>query len=214
MDLLARNQYIRTTRKGSSPCRVGENGYRHGTSSRSTLSKALDRASTLSCVFAVVEPFQTGWKPVVSGLFSPAQRDPGVWLFSCAPDIGRAEASLTGPHQSPHPVRRASKVQEGRISPALVQALSVYDTAEKVGWSTCISLTRGKRPKPRAVRSAPGQACSLLAFTVVDSEQQAGVPRYRTPAHRSGCAIGLSVERQLGFRKFVNARKGTNTRAS
>ena len=97
---------------------------------------------------------------------------------SYAPNSGRPEtwpeARLTGTHQSRHPVRRASslpgraparpsKVQEGRISPALLPVFAVYDTAEQFDWSTCVALTGGKGPNTKGERQlalAPNPAAA------------------------------------------------------
>ena len=104
------------------------------------------------------DPVKTALRPVEAwwcrppGLQRRAEPAPDVWPFSRAPKTGRPEARLSRTPQAPHPVGRASslsKVQKGRVSQALLQALdpdrhSRKDRSEHL--RCCGFRAAGRRP--------------------------------------------------------------------
>jgi len=93
--------------------------------------------------------------------------------FPCAPKAGRPETRLTGAHYAP------SKVQKGRVSPA---------------WSPCVTVTRGKWPKPwcrpPAYKGGQSPPPGVWPFSLCSQNRQARDPPYRSPLGPIQSSVG------------------------
>jgi len=99
------------------------------------------------------------------------------------PEAGKAR--LTGTRQLAF--RKPRRGESLRLS---FRPLAAYDTAEKIGWNTCIAVTGGKWPNSRGERSSPNRGVGLLAYKGGQSPPYRNAPA-RLPESPEGASLSV-----------------------